>query len=119
MARQPEFEEAPAFCPKIPSPCGSIFTIINYDKDYNILRVEVEIGKGGTCGRTMHTTVGNLMTIAVNDGKVPVKDIIDIMKGMQCGNTPHGKQSCTEAVVKAIRMFNKFVKEQKEKEKEK
>lgn len=73
---------------KIKTGCGNLYLTINEDEDGSPYEVRAQIGKSGSCARSMLEVIGILMSIIFQnvDKEIVTKSIKRHLRGVSCGS---------------------------------
>jgi len=93
---------------KIPTGCGSMYVMMNHDKEGKIIEVFAQLGRAGTCARCNNEAITRCITTGLKYG-VPVTEYIKQLSGIQC-NIPtwhegYNIKSCPDALSMILRDF--------------
>lgn len=83
--------------------CGWLYVTINITDEYK--EVFVRLGKTGGCPASWCSSVGRLITFAL-EGKIPLERIIQALRGTECPNSQFHEGtrilSCADAIALAL-----------------
>lgn len=88
MAKQERPRTLKGNTEKIQTGCGSLYLTINEDNDGTPYEVRAQIGKSGSCARSLLEVIGILMSIIFQnvDTAIAVKSLKRHLRGVNCGS---------------------------------
>jgi len=96
------------------SACGWVYLICMH-KDNNLVRIEIEMGKSGTCANSVMSGITSLINEILflrnkHKGNVKTEYIIEGLKGIEC----HKKSCCVDIISKLLDEWREKYEDSKE-----
>lgn len=105
------WESFPSTTIKCVTGCGSLFVTVG-EKEGRITFLSARLGKGGGCANAMCSTLTEVVAEALR-GKVPIENLVKIMRGVGCSSRTEKLGSCVDAIGGVLENWAKKATRQK------